>query len=111
MLLNNIKQASLLVSSILLNARQIKMHEEAKRYCVYFIIGLQTDPTLDRLEKNRSTQIVVERYIQLKTCVYGDEIVTFAKEQDLEDILHFFKIGVRIIEDVYKDKNFTVRAY
>lgn len=87
------------------------MHEEVKRYCVYFIIGLQTDPTLDRLEKNRSTQIVVERYIQLKTCVYGDEIVPFAKEQDFEDILHFFKIGVRIIEDVYKDKNFTVRAY
>lgn len=91
--------------------RQIKIHEEAKRHCVYFIIGLQTDPTLDRPEKNRSTQIVVERYIQLKACVFGDEIVPFAKEQDLEDILHSFKVGVIIIEDVYKDKNFTVRAY
>lgn len=80
------------------------MHEEAKRHCVYFIIGLQTDPTLDRPEKNRSTQIVVERYIQLKACVFGDEIVPFAKEQDLEDILHSFKVGVIIIEDVYKEK-------
>ena len=52
----------------LLHAGHIKMLEEAKRQCDYLIVGLQTDPTLDRPEKNRPVQTVVERYIQLKGC-------------------------------------------
>lgn len=111
MLLNNIKIGITFSAFDLLHAGHIKMLEEAKRHCDYLIIGLQTDPTLDRPEKNRPTQTVVERYIQLKACVYVDEIVPYATEQDLEDILHSFKIDVRIIGDEYKDKNFTGRAY
>ena len=95
----------------LLHAGHIKMLEEAKRQCDYLIVGLQTDPTLDRPEKNRPTQTVVERYIQLKGCKFVDEIVPYATEQDLEDVLRSFKIDVRILGDEYKDKNFTGRAY
>lgn len=50
----------------LLHAGHITMLEEAKRQCDYLIAALQTDPTIDRPEKNRPTQSVVERYIQLK---------------------------------------------
>jgi glycerol-3-phosphate cytidylyltransferase len=95
----------------LLHAGHIKMLEDAKIQCDYLIAGLQTDPTLDRPEKNRPTQSVVERYIQLKGCKHVDEIVPYATEQDLEDILRSFKIDVRIIGDEYKDKNFTGRSY
>lgn len=95
----------------LLHAGHIKMLEEAKRQCDYLIVGLQTDPTLDRPGKNRPTQSVVERYIQLKGCKFVDEIVPYATEQDLEDILRSFKIDVRILGDEYKDKNFTGRSY
>lgn len=95
----------------LLHAGHIKMLEEARRQCDYLIVGLQTDPTLDRPEKNRPTQTVVERYIQLKGCKFVDEIVPYATEQDLEDVLRSFKIDVRILGDEYKDKNFTGRAY
>lgn len=95
----------------LLHAGHIKMLEEAKRQCDFLIVGLQTDPTLDRPEKNRPTQTVVERYIQLKGCRFVDEIVPYATEQDLEDVLRSFKIDVRILGDEYKDKNFTGRAY
>lgn len=95
----------------LLHAGHIKMLEEAKRQCDYLIVGLQTDPTLDRPEKNRPAQTVVERYIQLKGCKFVDEIVPYATEQDLEDILRSFKIDVRIIGDEYKEKNFTGRTY
>lgn len=70
------------------------MLEEAKRYCDYLIVGLHTDPILDRPEKNRPAQTVVERYIQLKGCKFVDEIVPYATEQDLEDILRSFKIDV-----------------
>ena len=95
----------------LLHAGHIKMLEEAKRQCDYLIVALQTDPTLDRPEKNSPTQSVVERYIQLKGCLHVDEIVPYATEQDLEDILRSFKLDIRILGDEYKEKNFTGRSY
>lgn len=95
----------------LLHAGHIKMLEDAKRQCDYLICGLQTDPTLDRPEKNRPVQTVVERYIQLKACSFVDEVVPYATEQDLEDILRSFKIDVRILGEEYKEKNFTGRTY
>lgn len=54
---------------------------------------------------------MLERYIQLKACKHVDEIVPYATEQDLEDILGAFKIDVRIIGEEYKEKNFTGRNY
>ena len=87
------------------------MLEDAKEQCDYLICGLQTDPTLDRPEKNRPVQSVVERYIQLKGCTYVDEIVPYATEQDLEDILRSFKIDVRVIGAEYASKQFTGRKY
>lgn len=95
----------------LLHAGHIKMLEDAKRQCDFLICGLQTDPTLDRPEKNKPVQTVVERYIQLKGCKYVDQIVPYATEQDLEDILRSFKIDVRIVGDEYREKSFTGRAY
>ena len=95
----------------LLHAGHIKMLEDAKQQCDYLIVGLQTDPTLDRPEKNRPTQTVVERYIQLKGCKFVDEIVPYATEQDLEDILRSFNINVRILGIEYQDQNFTGRKY
>jgi glycerol-3-phosphate cytidylyltransferase len=95
----------------LLHAGHIKMLEEAKSQCDYLICGLQTDPTLDRPEKNRPIQTVVERYIQLKGCKFVDEVVPYATEQDLEDVLRSFKIDVRIVGDEYMDKQYTGRKY
>ncbi|WP_406844035.1 adenylyltransferase/cytidyltransferase family protein [Flavobacterium soyae] len=95
----------------LLHAGHVKMLEEAKQNCDYLIAGLQTDPTLDRPTKNKPTQTVVERYIQLKACKFVDEIVPYATEQDLEDILKSFTIDVRILGDEYKEKDFTGRTY
>lgn len=95
----------------LFHAGHVKMLEDAKRQCDYLIVGLQVDPTLDRPEKNKPAQTVVERYIQLKGCKYIDEIVPYVTEQDLEDILQSFKIDVRIIGEEYQDKTFTGRKY
>ena len=95
----------------LLHAGHIKMLEEAKLNCDYLIVGLQTDPTLDRPEKNKPTQTVVERYIQLKGCKFVDEIVPYATEQDLEDVLQSFQIDMRFVGDEYEEKNFTGSAY
>lgn len=95
----------------LFHAGHVKMLEEAKQNCDYLIVGLQTDPTIDRPAKNKPTQSVVERYIQLKGCKFVDEIVPYATEQDLEDILKAFAIDLRIVGDEYREKDFTGRVY
>ena len=95
----------------LLHAGHIKMLEEAKRQCDYLIVGLQLDPSIERPEKNSPSQSIIERYIQLKGCVHIDEIVPYVSEQDLEDILHSFKLDVRIIGEEYKKRKFTGKEY
>src|SRR6187431_3226648 len=95
----------------LLHAGHVKMLEEAKLHCDYLIVGLQTDPTIDRPEKNKPTQSVVERYIQLKGCKFVDEIIPYTTEQDLQDILQAFPIDVRILGEEYREKDFTGREY
>jgi len=70
----------------LFHAGHVKMLEEAKTQCDWLIIALQTDPTIDRPEKNKPIQSIVERYIQVEACKYVDQIVPYATEQDLKDI-------------------------
>ena len=81
----------------LLHAGHVMMLREAKTVCDYLIVGLQTDPTIDRPEKNAPVQTLVERYIQLAGIEYVDEIIPYQTEQDLEDILNMFDINVRIL--------------
>ena len=91
----------------LFHAGHIMMLKEAKSKCDYLIVGLQTDPTIDRPEKNKPIQSVFERFVQLDSCKYVDEVVVYATEKDLLDILHSYPIDVRIVGDEYKDKEFT----
>lgn len=94
----------------LLHAGHVMMLREAKSQCDYLIVGLQTDPSIDRAEKNKPIQTLVERYVQLDAIKYVDEIITYQTEQDLEDILNMFDIDVRILGEEYKDQTFTGRA-
>jgi len=93
----------------LLHAGHIAMLREAKTQCDYLICGLQLDPNIDRPEKNRPVQTVVERYTQLSAVKYVDEIIPYVTEKDLTDMLEMYSIDVRILGDEYKDKDFTGR--
>lgn len=91
----------------LLHAGHISMLREAKQHCDYLICGLQTDPSVDRPQKNKPIQTIVERYIQLNAVGYVDEIIPYATEEDLKDILSMLQIDVRILGEEYRDKEFT----
>lgn len=91
----------------LFHAGHVMMLKEAKTQCDYLIVGLQTDPTLDRPEKNKPIQSVLERYIQLEACKYVDKIIPYATEKDLLDLLKSQHIDVRIIGEEYRNKAFT----
>ena len=85
------------------------MLEEAKQHCDFLICALQTDPTIDRPEKNQPVQSIVERWVQLDACKYVDQIVPYATEKDLEDIFLSFDIDVRIIGEEYRENYFTAK--
>lgn len=91
----------------LLHSGHIQMLRDAKQVCDYLVVGLQVDPSLDRPEKNKPIQTVVERYVQLAAVKHVDEIVPYVTERDLEDILEMFSINIRILGEEYRDKDFT----
>jgi glycerol-3-phosphate cytidylyltransferase len=92
----------------LLHAGHILMLAEAKTVCDYLIVGLQTDPTIDRPGiKNKPVQSVVERYVQLSAVKFVDEIIVYQTETDLDDMLMFLPITIRFIGEEYEGKEFT----
>ena len=93
----------------LFHAGHILMLEEAKSVCDYLIVCIQSDPSLDRPEKNSPVQSIVEREIQVSACKYVDEVMIYDAESDLLDILEETQWDVRIIGEEYKDKYFTGR--
>ena len=96
----------------LCHAGHFLMFEEAREHCDYLIVGLHSDPTIDRPDtKNKPIMSVEERMIILKGIKYIDEVVVYDTEADLIKILTENKlgIGVRILGVEYKDKPYSGR--
>ena len=92
----------------LLHAGHILMLKDAKNQCDYLIVGLQTDPTIDRpTSKNKPIQSFEERKIQLEAVKYIDEIITYNTENELYELLLKIKPDIRILGSDYKGKPFT----
>ena len=93
----------------LFHAGHVLMLEEAKAVCDYLIVCIQTDPSLDREEKNKPVQSIIEREIQVSGCRYVDEVIIYDTEVDLLNIIDEVDWDVRILGEEYKDKDFTGR--
>ena len=91
----------------LLHAGHVLMLKEAKSVCDYLICGLHVDPQVERPNKNQPIQSIVERYIQLSSVKYVDEVIPYNLEKDLHDILLGYPIDVRIIGADYRDVDFS----
>ena len=83
------------------------MLKECKENCDYLIVGLLTDPTIDRPFKNKPVQTLFERYILLRSNKYVDEVIPYSTEKELEQILLSIKLDVRFIGEDYIGKDFT----
>jgi glycerol-3-phosphate cytidylyltransferase len=95
----------------MLHAGHILMLEEAKSVCDHLIVALQTDPSIDRPNKRKPIQSLIERQIQLKAVKYVDEIVIYETEEDLLNLLKTLPIDIRIIGEDYAGKDFTGRDW
>ena len=92
----------------LLHAGHIIMLQDAKQQCDKLIVGLQTDPTIDRpLTKNTPIQTLEERKIQLEAVRYIDDIHVYDTEDSLIDLLKLVKPDIRILGSDYEGKPFT----
>ena len=78
-----------------------------KENCDYLIVGLQTDPSIDRKEKNPPVQSVYERFVQLNAVKYIDEIIPYDTEESLIDLLEATPIDIRFVGEDYKNISFT----
>ena len=99
----------------LFHAGHVAMLEEAKKQCDHLIVGIQTDPTIDRPEKNKPIQSLIERQLQVRACKFVDETIVYETEADLIILLQTLPIDVRILGVEYKNKDYTgkgiVNAY
>jgi len=87
----------------------VAMLEEAKKQCDWLIVGIQSDPTIDRPQKNKPVQDLIERQLQVRACKFVDEIIVYNTEKELSTLLQMLPIDVRILGEEYRNKEYTGR--
>lgn len=96
----------------LFHAGHVTMLKMEKELCDYLIVALQVDPTVDRPGiKNKPTQSIYERYVQLQACKYVDEILVYSTEYDLQQLLMTQTIDIRFLSEEYLNRDFTGKQY
>ena len=96
----------------LLHAGHVTMLKMEKQLCDYLIVALQVDPTIDRPGvKNKPSQSVYERYVQLQACKYVDEILVYSTEADLLNLIQTQTMHIRFLSEEYLNRDFTGKQY
>jgi len=93
----------------LFHAGHVLMLKDASNQCDHLIVALQTDPSIDRKEKNKPIQSMYERFVQLNGCKYVDEVIPYETEEDLYVLIMNNNINLRIIGNEYRNEDFTAR--
>ena len=92
----------------LFHAGHIVMLQESKSLCDYLVCGLLTDSTIDRPDtKSKPVQTAFERYVQLSSCRYVDEVIPFSTEQEIIDMVLSIQPDIRIVGEEYRDRDHT----
>ena len=81
----------------LLHPGHLIMLRQCKEQCDWLIVGLHTDPTIDRPEKNKPIQTVYERWVQLNACTYIDTVVPYDTENDLCNMMATLDMNIRFV--------------
>jgi glycerol-3-phosphate cytidylyltransferase len=92
----------------LLHPGHVHFIHEARKKCDLLIVGLHTDPTIDRPDsKNKPIQSVFERYLQLDGLSCVDMIVPYDTERDLVNMMATLDIQVRFVGTDYDGTKIT----
>ena len=85
----------------------IRMFRDAKSVCDKLIVGLHTDPTIERPHKLKPILSTYERTETLLELRSVDSVVCYDTEADLVNLLKDLKPDVRILGTDYKGRRFT----
>ena len=85
----------------------ILMLKDAKSKGSRLVIGLHTDPTINRDSKNNPIQSIEERRILVESCKYIDDIIEYNTEYDLRQILIHLNPAVRVLGSDWENKQYT----
>jgi len=92
----------------LLHPGYIITFEEAKRHCDKFLVFLQIDPSAHRKSKYKPVIPLYDRYKALMAIKYVDDVYTYQTEEELYELIKFWKPDVRILgEDYIEKESFT----
>tara|TARA_R100000664_G_C2748904_1_gene136317 strand:- start:1234 stop:1668 length:435 start_codon:yes stop_codon:yes gene_type:complete len=91
----------------LLHPGYIYTFEEAKRHCDKFLVFLQRDPSATRYTKYKPVIPLYERYRTLMSIKYIDDVYIYQTEEELYELIKFWKPHVRILGEDYIGKSFT----
>jgi len=93
----------------LIHPGHIKMLEDCKQVCDYLIVLLQSDPSIDRISKNKPIQTVEERKIMLESIKHVNKVIVYNTEEELRQWLtdNEQKVSIRIIGSDHKGKTIT----
>ena len=92
----------------LLHPGYIKCFKWAKKHCDKFIIFLQKDPSATRFTKYKPVIPLWDRYEALMAIQYVDDVYIYQTEEELYELIKFWKPDIRILgEDYIGVKNFT----
>lgn len=88
----------------LFHAGHVLMLDEAKHHCDRLVVALQSDPTIDRPDKNKPIQGLFERFTQIKSCKFVDQVIPYDTEDDLYNLLAGYDWDVRFLGDDYRSR-------
>jgi glycerol-3-phosphate cytidylyltransferase len=91
----------------LLHAGHVLMLEEARQQCDHLIVAVQSDPSIDRPEKNTPLQSHEERLIIVESIKWVDEVITYDTEDQLYSLLQEINPDVRIVGADWRGKTYT----
>ena len=91
----------------LLHPGYIRCFREAKKHCDRFIVFLQKDPSLHRKSKYKPVISLYNRYEALMSIKYIDDVYTYQTEEELCDLIKFWKPDIRILGEDYIGKPYT----
>lgn len=91
----------------LMHAGHVIMLQEAKTQCDYLIVGLLTNPTRDRPDKNYPIQTSWERWIQAQAIKAIDRVIPFDTEEDLANMIKILKPDIRFVGEEYEGTEHT----
>jgi len=91
----------------LLHPGYIELFKKAKTKCDFLVVGLHSDPSVERPEKIKPLLSIEERLEALSALRFVDSVIVYETEKDLLKIISVLKPHIRFLGDDYREKQYT----